>query len=217
MRETGGTLGSDSDAASFMHFLEKRLEYEVFLEFGLESRWGGRTLEKSGSSTLGLDQSRLNPVMPRLLERLRNEVGELRHINDLDLRRIVAGWLYRFRINGAINIPPLYDEFIFSGANTYLISNSRIRWLPGTRKAPKFVAVNTQWSGSFDILRSGSWYDRWLTKHIEAQALSGPQFFCGCCPNYARGTTKSRHYHGSPRAKGGHASLGGTQPASAAD
>lgn len=171
-----GSLGSDAGVIRLLNNLRRRLEYEVFLEFGLESRLG-RTLEKSGCSTLALDRTLLDQTRPKLLERLRNEVGELRNLSDMELDRIIAGWLYRFKINGAINIP-LYEQYLGGGGQAYLLSNRHISWMPGQRKVPKFIVLNNNHGyKNFDTLKSQSWYDRWIQKHIEFDIVVRPELF----------------------------------------
>lgn len=169
MKETG-VFEMDSDGEMLLNYLCKRLEYEVFLEFGLQSRIG-RTLEKSGGATLAFNYSLFSQAKSVILGRLRNEVGELRDISETALDRILAGWLYRSKINGAFHLD-VYNAFIASGGKPYLLSNDRVRWLPGLRKVPRFITrARTRSNHNFDVPNVSSWYGHWLKKSLEFEQV----------------------------------------------
>lgn len=175
MKKTG-VLAQSRDSDRLVEYLTKRLEYEVYLEFGLESRIG-RTLEKSGGASLALDRSLINEAKPRLLERLRNEVGELRKLSNSELDRIIAGWLYRLKVSGAFYLEA-YESFIASGGNVFHLTSDRVRWLPGLRKVPKFItSVHNSANRRFDFPARSSWYGHWLEKHMDLEVLVRPELF----------------------------------------
>ena len=60
-----GVLGNDSEAKRLMENIEKRIQYEILLEFGLNSRIG-RTLEKSGCSVLSFDTEKSKGIAERV-------------------------------------------------------------------------------------------------------------------------------------------------------
>ena len=131
MQERGKFL-EDKAGHNLLVDICKRMAYEVFLEYGISSR-RGRTLEKSGCSVLRVDQLLLEPVVDRIYERARNEIGGLRELERPVLERIVSGWMYQMKINGAFHLD-IYEPYIRSGAKSYLLSNDRISWLPGVRR-----------------------------------------------------------------------------------
>lgn len=144
----------------------KRMEYEVYLEYGISSR-RGRTLEKSSCSVLRLDDTLLEPIVDRIYERARNEIGELRDLDRSVLDSIIGGWMYQMKINGAFHLD-IYEPYIRNGAKSYLLSNDRIRWLPGVREGlntPRFIA-RERLDGKFHILSNSSWYGKWIEKNL---------------------------------------------------
>lgn len=174
MKETGA-LPENRDAEILLDYLSNRLQYQVYLEFGLESRLG-RTLEKSGASVLALNRPALQALKVRLLERLRNEVGELRGLSDTILERILAGWLYHLRTNGAFGLD-VYTRYIASGGNIYHLTSDWVRWLPGIRRVPRFLIAQRTERSRFDVPAQASWYGRWLEKHVDLGTLIRPEFF----------------------------------------
>ena len=69
-------LGKDALAKKLMSDIEKRISYEIMLEYGLTSRIG-RTLEKSGCSCLSFKEEELLEVAGNVQERVTNEIGSL--------------------------------------------------------------------------------------------------------------------------------------------
>ncbi|NMB11438.1 MAG: DUF1998 domain-containing protein, partial [Firmicutes bacterium] len=72
------------------------------------------------------------------------------------------------KINGAFHLG-IYEPYIQSGADPYLLSNHRIGWLPGVREGlntPRFIASG-RLDGRFHIPNSSSWYGKWIEKNLE--------------------------------------------------
>lgn len=142
--------GSLPERSDLVRQLDNRLHWEIFSEYGFDSRIG-RTLEKSGCSVAHTVPDLMNGACEELLLRLKNEIGTLGGLKELDVRRFVSGFITHMRINGAIEAD-YFKSYMESMGNEFLISHKHIRWMqsfgPSTR-APKFL------SDKFD-LRNGN-------------------------------------------------------------
>ena len=148
--------------------VDKRLVWEIYIEFGFNARIG-RTLEKTGSSVAYVDSIRFDSVMRQVLPSLQNEIGVLRDLNEVILRRFLLGMILHLKNLGGILHPEL-EKYIESGGNEYLINQKRIIWMqnfgPHTR-APVFMTSGK--SKRFEQLTLGSqgrssWYETWAYK-----------------------------------------------------
>lgn len=171
-----GKLRKDDDSANLISFVEQRFKYEVLMEYGILSRIG-RTLEKSGCSVLSFE---FEEAVPAIMERIKNEVGRLQGADEATFYKMVMGVLYQMKINGAFSYY-VFDQFIQSGANYYLLSNDRKKWLPGVNKGlnvPKFVAINkgSKKMKGFVQPDSRSWYGRWINKYLPEFSLESDPF-----------------------------------------
>lgn len=133
-------FGHDARAKKLMGDIEKRISYEIMLEYGLTSRIG-RTLEKSGCSCLAFPSDTINEVADVVHERVTNELGGLEHTAYGRFRQMVAGYLKIMAQNGAFE-DDAFSLFLKENGNTYLISNDRVSWMPGRqsgRNTPRFI------------------------------------------------------------------------------
>ena len=122
---------------------EKRLAYEIMLEYGLTSHIG-RTLEKSGCSVLEYDKSALKKSTDTILERLTNELGYSTLSSD-QVYKMVIGVLDLMRKNGAFD-DEVYRNYVKGDFNEFLLrpdyqKGFRI-WLPAPRSKLRLVARN---------------------------------------------------------------------------
>lgn len=134
-------LGKDQKAQKLMQDIEKRLSYEIMLEYGLTGRIG-RTLEKSGCSVIAFDSSEVNEVAASVFERVKNELGTLKGTKKDRFNQMVIGFLNTMRQNGAFD-DRAFTQYIAESGNGYLLSNDRISWMPGRqsgRNTPRFIA-----------------------------------------------------------------------------
>ena len=123
-----------------MEAIEKRVKYEIMLEFGLGSRVG-RTLEKSGCSVLGFDTEKVKEIADRIRIRTINELGALTKSQTEVFERMVIGFLHIMRSNGAFN-ETVYNMYIQNKGRTYFLTNKHTGWTPGIqsgRNIPRFV------------------------------------------------------------------------------
>src|SRR5690606_14505980 len=128
------------EAQKLLSDIEKRLSYEIMLEYGLHSRIG-RTLEKSGCSTIGFDQKTIDEVAARVRERIVNELGVLYATDKIAFIRMVSGFLKLMAANGAVN-DPVFNAYTSNDGQAFLLSNENIKWVPGLqpsrRNTPRF-------------------------------------------------------------------------------
>ncbi len=146
--------------------IDKRLSYEIMLEYGMMGRIG-RTLEKTGCSVLSFKPEQIKETAARVQNRTMNELGVLRDANPQVFIQMVAGFLQMMRINGAFN-DPVFKDYLSEKGSTYNISNDWFSWLPGLRTGrnnPRFISENT-YSGrrafDFDSLSGNSKYNEWI-------------------------------------------------------
>ena len=133
-------FGHDARAKKLMGDIEKRISYEIMLEYGLTSRIG-RTLEKSGCSCLSFPVDTITEVAGVVHERAVNELGGLDHTGAERYVQMVAGYLELMAQNGAFD-DDAFSLFLKENGNTYLISNDRVSWMPGRqsgRNTPRFI------------------------------------------------------------------------------
>ncbi len=163
--KTDNKLTSDKDAARLKSAIERRLSYEIMLEYGLSSRIG-RTLEKSGCSTIEFDSEMVAEVASIVKERTRNELGTLYQSENIVFERMVIGFLYFMRVNGAFN-DTIFSAFAIENGKGWHLSNDKEKWLPGLqsgRNTPRFIYEplnNEKRLNNFD-LTSNSKYSNWI-------------------------------------------------------
>jgi len=135
-----GAFGSGQDEKNLMNNIEYRLRYEIMLEYGVQSRTG-RTLEKSGCSTLSFFADEVRSVIEAVYERAVNELGSTGKYSNELFTRIVIGMLTMMRGNGAFN-DKAFLLFTRSDGKYYLLSNDKEKWMPGLRvggNTPRFI------------------------------------------------------------------------------
>jgi DEAD/DEAH box helicase domain-containing protein len=163
--KTERKLKNDYYGKKLMEDIEKRVSYEVMLEYGLGARIG-RTLEKAGCSMLSFDVAAIQRLADAVQERTVNELAIMQTSEPIEFKRMVIGFLNTMRMNGAFDDRVFY-AMIANDGNGYHISNERIRWMPGRqsgRNTPRFL-VNVQPKGkgraAYDVV-TGRKYTDWL-------------------------------------------------------
>ena len=135
-----GAFGSGQDEKNLMNNIKRRLRYEIMLEYGAQSRIG-RTLEKSGCSTLSFYADEVNAVISTVYERAVNEFGNTPKYSNELFTRIVIGMLGIMRNSGAFN-DDAFGKFTADNGKDYLLSNDKEKWRPGRRvgsNTPRFI------------------------------------------------------------------------------
>lgn len=146
--------------------VDRRVNWEIFSEYGFRARIG-RTLEKSGSSVVHPDLEMLGRIVPGLLDVLRNEIGELRALDEAALCAFLSGLLSHLKTEGAIHHPVL-DAYVENWGNTYLINRHfYMPYFGRQARAPAFLTTHT--GTRFDQLfshRPGTrtWNEAWAIK-----------------------------------------------------
>ncbi|MDO9528357.1 MAG: DEAD/DEAH box helicase [Syntrophales bacterium] len=156
------------EGSTLRTYVDKRIEWEIYSEYGFSARIG-RTLEKTGSSVAHVDTKLLDEITDLLLEMLRNEIGEMRGLDEMTLRRFLAGFCVHLKNHGAI-LHPVLKGYIESWGNTYRITQRHIKWMPNfgpSTRAPVFLTTKSD--TRFDQLLSRSanrktWYQSWADK-----------------------------------------------------
>ena len=158
-------FGKDARAKKLMEDIEKRISYEIMLEYGLTSRIG-RTLEKSGCSCLSFPADIIRNVADVVHVRAVNEIGGLDHTGLERFTQMVAGYLKLMAQNGAFN-DDAFSLFLAEKGNSYLLSNDRTSWMPGRqsgRNTPRFIylpAEGAPRNDNFDTV-SDRKYTLWI-------------------------------------------------------
>lgn len=177
-------FGHDAKANKLLADIEKRISYEIMLEYGMTARIG-RTLEKSGCSCLAFPRGTIRSVAERVRERAVNEVGGFGNTGFDRFCMMVAGYLKTMAQNGAFR-DEAFSLFLKENGNTYLLSNDRASWMPGRqpgRNTPRFIykpVVQSKRNHSFDVI-SDKKYTGWieaccdeiLTEPLNMIAVSG--------------------------------------------
>jgi DEAD/DEAH box helicase domain-containing protein len=88
--------------------VERRLIWEATSEFGL-MQTHGRALEPAGSACLGWDAACITETVARLRERLAGIDPALLDLSDDAFHLWIYGFLYRYRLRGALAHPYLLD------------------------------------------------------------------------------------------------------------
>lgn len=165
-----GLLNKDDEATKkLVDDIRKRIEIEIYYEYGFSSQIG-RSLEKSSASTLAHNIAVFESVSNKIYERVRNEVGEVSNISKDDMKRIIYGVILKLKNSGAIYKDCL-REYIYSEGNSYMISKKRYGWMPGMSivRKPQFVNINaSKISNDYDVISKNSWYYKWMEKSIRA-------------------------------------------------
>lgn len=153
--------------------VDRRIGYEIPNEYGLQSRIG-RSLPRTGCSTVAIDNALLDAATDDLLDRLRNEVGGLRNLDRKTLRSFLLGTLHHLREVGGIDHPELPRSFVeTAGSDDYVFK--RTHHLPSFGPRSRFGALLTAdpRSRRFDNIYEGGasgWYESWVLRTLGAKA-----------------------------------------------
>jgi DEAD/DEAH box helicase domain-containing protein len=162
-----------------VEWVDRRVSYEIANEYGLQARIG-RSLPRTGCSTLALDSALLNRANDALLEPLRNEIGGLRDLDRTTLRTFLLGALHHLREAGGIDHPELPREFVETAGDKDF-AFKMTRHLPAFGPRSRFGALLTNVDGSrrFDDINAGGasgWYDQWIARTLGGTSvlIAGP-------------------------------------------
>lgn len=160
-----------SFSGAFLGDLGKRLSWEVYSEYGLNSRVG-RTLEKAGCSVTRVELPVGKESVGDLRMRLENRVGVLRgKLDDDVLRRFAAGFAKRLVVRGAFYQEVLSSYIEKPGDIYYVNSRHWMRRFGYGTPSPGFPATESGKESRLERLatrpdRPTSWFAHWLLKHF---------------------------------------------------
>ena len=153
----------------------ERLRWDTLGELGYRSRIG-RTLERTRVAAVGIDRDRLQSAVSALHRRLREEVGSLRAIEDVTVRALLLGILWRLRVRGAIRSDL---------AARWLRGKARLWWLNqrpalpdfGPRSARPLFPTDEVKGDGLEALFGGhgqarTWYRTWTEAMLRRESLS---------------------------------------------
>ncbi len=146
-------LTLDKNGLKLIADIEKRISYEIMLEYGLLNKTG-RTLSKSSCSILSFDLMNIKNIAQRVEERIINEEGNvLNQTSEKEYQQMVLGWLTFVRDAGAF-ADGVFAGMIHNGGNHFLLANRKgkkiddkksepgVFWFPGLmpgRNTPRFL------------------------------------------------------------------------------
>lgn len=150
--------------------LRRRIGWEICSEYGFNCRIG-RTLEKTGCSNADVPLAKLREVAASVIEKLQNEIGGLRNLDEITLLRLMVGFLNHLKCKGAIEHPGI-NTLRDTWGNTFA-HNKSAPYMPrfGSRsRTPSFLT--TKRGTRFDALigpggSNRTWYQQWLEKNLK--------------------------------------------------
>ncbi|MCP9786562.1 DEAD/DEAH box helicase, partial [Cyanobium sp. N5-Cardenillas] len=170
-QSTRPTLAPDDP---LMEIVEKRLRWEVMAEFGYRSRLGS-SVEQAGALAAGIRLEGLEPLLPELLERLRNEMEALRDTDQAAVRQFLVGFLHHLRQRGALPVPEILgadgqgSRYLASGGDdtySFWLTTHLPNIGPSSNK-PIFL-TSLRGRGHFEQLVNSkgrpTWVMHWLSK-----------------------------------------------------
>jgi DEAD/DEAH box helicase domain-containing protein len=159
--------------SNLLRLVERRITWEIISEFGFNSRIG-RTLEKSGAAVAYIDPELVEPLVERLIKRLREKAGGFGGAKTEEVRWLIYGLIHRLRTGGGIYHPEL-ETYVKRGGDTYLL-NQQVH-MPSFDKTSRAPAFFHQGKGKFQrferLLAGGtslSWSQRWVMKCLQSIA-----------------------------------------------
>jgi DEAD/DEAH box helicase domain-containing protein len=156
------------------HILQKRLSWEVLMEYGFTARVG-RSLEKVGSSVAYIDPELIDRSVEQLTLLLPEEIGSLVGLDPKILRHFIVGILERTRTRGGIEHPFLNNYAQEQGNSYLLIKKIQPLLSPFHKNSPRFprFLTDTAEHKVFDLYISGgsrrTWYVNWAQKNFGKQ------------------------------------------------
>lgn len=168
--------GSLPDKSTLQRDVERRIAWEVYAEYGLQSRIG-RSLPRTSCSTAAVDTVLFDEAIARLLEPLQQEIGGLRELTPKLLRQFLLGLLGRLQEHGGILHEELPKRYIESGGTDTFVF-SKIPHLPtyGPRSRLPELLADRPGARRFEPVLSGtlnkpSWAERWYRATIGQTSL----------------------------------------------
>ncbi len=157
-------LDKQSISANMEQLLRERVAWEITAEYGYNARIG-RTLEKNNCSTLYVHPQMEELILQESYERLRNQVGILRHLEKEPFSSFVHGLWMRWLKRGAIYHQGL-DMYLRNFGSYYHFGFPL--YMPNANKRtrlPAFVSLTPSQRFENVTAKSG-WYCDWLERSL---------------------------------------------------
>lgn len=158
--------------SNLMNLLDRRLAWEIWSEYTFDCRIG-RTLEKTGSSTLELKPDIWQKTLDLLLARLQEQIGPLRQLDKGTLSGFLAGFIQNLKNRGAMDEADL-APYIESLGGYWQLGKQKKReemWRPNISRMSRTPVFLTSRGGErFQTLvrQAGNptptWYEDWMEK-----------------------------------------------------
>jgi DEAD/DEAH box helicase domain-containing protein len=144
--------------------VRRRIDWEIWSEYTLDARIG-RTLEKTGCSTVEIIPELFDQVAEKLLAILRNELGGLRDLDSATLASFLEGTFQQLKNKGGIEHPDL-DAYLDSKGNYYTLGNriGRLHRPPVGQSSRIPVFLISDSGTRFSHPGPKTWHEAWLKK-----------------------------------------------------
>nr|WP_245597113.1 Zn-binding domain-containing protein [Jiangella gansuensis] len=182
--------GDRREERAARHAVKARLDFDLALEFGLQSRTG-RTLELTGSAVAEVDvgtSDRLRRAAAEALSKAREQHSFSPEFDELlgvgiDAT-LVSGWargvLERMRVQGGVHHPWL-DAYLRSDGNRWFLLGGRRRRdrddgmpaFPRGRPSPAFPTTSAARESLDSVTGHASWYARWAVRQLGTTPRDG--------------------------------------------
>lgn len=158
-----------SDRRNLLEDIEKRLSYEILLEYGLLSK-EGRSLKTSYSSALYFDKNDIELLTERIYQRAQNELEDMSEYTKSVFQHMIIGYLNLMVESGAF-ADKVFNMFVNDHGNSYLLTDNNVqyRWMPGPAYDRYTAHFPVKWlyhegrSETFDDIYKGK-YPVWINK-----------------------------------------------------
>ncbi|MCY4233525.1 MAG: DEAD/DEAH box helicase [Bacteroidetes bacterium] len=161
-----GTLPEQS---GLLTKVEKRLRWEIFDNLGLRAR-RGRTIEKTLSAAVSIDENLLTAWIRKVISDLRAEYGGLEDLSECHLIQFLTGLMYRLRTSGGIMLPEMKEYVDHLGGSIYTITEKHHDWMPPKKSnAPRHQFLSSGPAKQFLPLagtRGNSWVQKFANRCI---------------------------------------------------
>ena len=159
-------LGTVPAGSNLPGHVERRLEWEVFDEFGLRSRLG-RSFVRSAFASAAVSHGLLDTAVNELLDTLSQQVGWLRGLQYHEVRSFLVGFLHHLRERGGI-LHSLFPQTFIDTAGKNAFMFMKTPYLPDMSVLSRLpVLLADREEGHFDHPgQSYSWYARWCERTL---------------------------------------------------
>ena len=150
--------------------LRRRLDWEIWSEYTHNARIG-RSLEKTGSSTVQVRPQPFEPAASTVLARIQNEVGGLREVGIEAVRRFLHGFLLNLKNRGGVWHREL-TEYLSEMGNYFRFNTGErllyMKYATKYERLPEFL-IEAPLGERFLPLVAGSvtspsWHAHWLRR-----------------------------------------------------